>query len=84
MNLLKRYSSWATGEGYALKSLYCNEYQVDTIGHSDFKVDGLMSPMQLESMARKRLFFSTGDDVHQLTKNFLQEIFPNPSRWEKA
>lgn len=75
------------GNEVCIKSYYCTHFKfLDSLVEymEDCKIDTLMSKEAIQDRVKDRLFFSTGSNaIREPMKQFLQETFPNKSRWEK-
>ena len=71
-------------EEICIKSYYCNSLKITGEYMEDCKIDTLISKEAIQDRIKDRLFFSTGSNaIREPMKEFLQEAFPNKSRWEK-
>ena len=71
-------------EEICIKSYYCNSLKIEGEYMEDCKIDTLISKEAIKDRIKDRLFFSTGSNaIREPMKEFLQEAFPNKSRWEK-
>lgn len=74
---------WATPFGFTIKSLYCNSKQgVRGEYLPDYKINQGDDIEQMKRGITGRPVFSTGDKAFPRVKRLLDELYPNPSRWE--
>lgn len=65
------------------KSAYGNTAGIDGVEFTDCKLPGHMRRDEFEKWIEGRPFFSTGEAVPADVKKWLEENFPEKSRWEK-
>ncbi len=71
-------------EEVCIKSYYCNALRIEGERMEDCKIDQLLSKEAIKERIKDKLFFSTGSNaIREPMKQFLEETFPNKSRWEK-
>lgn len=74
---------WNMPWGYAIKSCYCNLNGITGTSVSDMKLGKPDTIEQLREKMQHRLFFSTGKQLHPSMLQYLAELYPNKSKYEK-
>lgn len=75
---------WRRPHGYGIKTAYCLMNNIEGVRYADYKLKSPHFPLSgLRILLRNRLYFSV-DDVGftPAVQQYLQEIFPEPSRYE--
>jgi hypothetical protein len=76
-------ASWHLNAGFLIKSLYCNMNGIEGSFYRDLKLSKPYSESELHILTNKRLYFSCADfAITPIFEYFLQELYPNPSRYE--
>lgn len=74
---------WNMYHGFTLQSLYCNSLKIEGQCGVDCKVRTPYCIDDLREITAFKDLFSVGDDgLNDSMKNYLQELYPEPSRWE--
>ena len=78
--------NWNKPMGYVIKSLYCNMLGIDGIVMSDLKMKGGLKYDDMKRKIANRHVFSIADSAinqpGQPLERLMNELYPEPSRWE--
>lgn len=72
---------WVVPFGYAIKTVYCYYNGITGEYYEDCKA-GLQGVEQLREIVKDRLYFSTAPKMGKALKMFLEELYPNKSKYE--
>jgi hypothetical protein len=83
--IMDRYDWRGTDRGFVVKSLYANTLGLAPTMISDVKLNDRYELPVLVDKLRGRPWFSIGNGaLSQRFKNFLSELYPKPSPWERV
>lgn len=75
--------NWNEVGGYAIKSMYCNLNGIEGVYNEDVKCGSMGQTKEwIEERLKDKLYFSLTHFVNTDMRNHLQELFPNPSKYE--
>lgn len=80
---------WTQQYGYIIKSLYCNNLNIEGKLYSDNKIKNrsngslIMTENELNKFLLGKDVFSTNDDINETIRRKLKELYPNKSKYEK-
>lgn len=76
---------WSGHITYVLKSLYADTKKIDGERNHDCKLNSQYTPEALHIVIRSKSVFSMGNGaIGPALLQVLNELYPNPSRWEKT
>lgn len=73
---------WKNHFGYVLKSIYANSLKIKGTLEPDLKINFPWEPESLRSMVNQRKVFSSDKLIPTTLRNLLEELYPNPSKFE--
>lgn len=69
--------------GFAIKSVYCNHFNIPGVPYTDLKIKDPLSYQEIADAVENRAFFSIANRaLSGGIKQFLQDIFPHKSKYE--
>ena len=69
--------------GFAIKSVYCNHFEIPGVPYTDLKIKEPLSYQQIADAVENRAFFSIGNRaLSGGIKQYLQDIYPLKSKYE--
>lgn len=80
----KRLPEFQRAYGPVLKSLYCNTLNIEGLKREDCKARNRMTPQQWLDFIKNKEMFSVGENIDDTLKQFLGELYPGKSRFEKS
>lgn len=81
---MMRMFDWEIPNGYVVKSLYANTFNIPKKNCMDTKVARPMTEPQLQLMTEETQMFSISDEaLNKPMVDLLQKLYPNKSKWEK-
>lgn len=76
-------ADWYKKGGFLIKSVYCAMNGIVGSLVQDLKISKPFSPREIRLMLRDRPYFSCSDHgLNKPLRDYLHELFPNPSRYE--
>lgn len=81
---IKTMDSYDWTKGYLIKSLYANHNNLTPTPYTELKINTTISPNHIRLLTKDRMFFSVGEfgmTSHMI--QYLEELYPVKSRWEK-
>lgn len=74
---------WSKRWGYLNKSLYCTYMKHNTVEIHDGKINNPKSINELIFFADDKVCLSSGNEINDVFKKYLQLTYPNKSKYEK-
>ncbi len=76
---------WGYKLGFIAKSLYANSLSIEGVKEYDCKINAQLPIDEMKRYVERRGVWSIGDNaLGQSLDMLLKELYPNPSRWERA
>ena len=69
-------------DGYAVKSLYCNELEVEGVKKDECKINGITDKFEIENIFERNEIISTGEMTREIINKIIS-FYPEKEKFEK-